>query len=128
MITGLSSPPLTPELSMPKPPGRAEAFNSFDCNGNGALDTAELTALGENYSSKTGKEFDLDAIMSQFDTDSNGSLNEDEGLAVLDRLQEMAGGPPPPRPGRQDPAGFEDQYRANADAMGYSSSLFEILA
>ena len=115
-------------VNMTQPPDREEVFKKVDSNADGAFDKSELSALGEHLSSATGKEFDLEAIMSQFDTDGSGTLNKEEGLAVLDNLKEMAGGFPAPPSGVQNPAGFEDQYRANAEGQGYSSSLLELLA
>ncbi len=128
MITSLASSPLMQGVGMARHPERAEAVKSLDGNGDGTIDKEELSVLGDRYSSATGREFDLEAVMNQFDTDGDGVLSEDEGLAVLDKLQAMAGGSPPPRPDLQGAAGLVEQYRANADGTGYSSALLELLA
>jgi len=58
----------------------------FDINGDSSVDETELASALEDINEKTGSNLDTDTIMSQLDTDEDGTINESEIKSLKDLL------------------------------------------
>lgn len=118
-------------LNMVQRPSRAEAFKQVDANSDGSLDTAELSVLGTRIAEMTGQNFDLDAIMNQFDRNQDGLLDQEEAFGALDELRARGGGAPPPPDDRGKPpsSGLSElisQYLTDSGSSVASRSILDI--
>ena len=71
-------------------PDPEEKFNDLDTDGNGTLDTVELSEVAKEIASMTGQEFNADEFMAQYDSDGDGELSKDE----MDTMMRAMGPPP----------------------------------
>lgn len=55
-----------------------EKFEELDSDGDGTLDTVELSAMAQEIASTTGVELDVDEAIANYDSDGDGELDQDE--------------------------------------------------
>jgi Ca2+-binding EF-hand superfamily protein len=95
VINSMSSAyPNTEQMTgMGRRPSPAEMFNRIDENGSGGLDQVELSDLATKLSEMTGEDVDAEDLLSEYDTDQDGQLSEEETQALMD--DHRPEGPPP---------------------------------
>lgn len=71
-----------------------------DTDGDGSWSEDELSALASDIQEKTGQTIDTEAILSQYDADSDGALSESEQKDFLDSVMKQ----PPPGSLQDSPA------------------------
>jgi len=69
---------------MGRRPSPAEMFSKIDEDGSGGLDQAELSDLATKLSEMTGEDVDAEELLSEYDTDQDGQLSEEETQALMD--------------------------------------------
>lgn len=74
-------------------PNLAEMFTKLDADGSGSLDSTEVQSLTEKISEATGVSVDLSEFLATYDSDSDGSLSEDETVTALEANRPQ-GAPP----------------------------------
>lgn len=98
----------------------AERFNELDTDGDGGLDTVELSEEAKKLAAMTGTDIDVEETITTYDADNDGLLNQDEMMTMIGDVlgappemqssestdsatqgmgQMMPPGPPPPPPG-----------------------------
>ena len=66
---------------------KQELFNKVDSDGNSSISQTELTALTDKISQDSGKTLDASSLLSQYDSDSDGSLNSDEMDSLMESIK-----------------------------------------
>jgi hypothetical protein len=89
MMNGIgSSPFFDPSILQQK------IFQRVDSDGSGGIEHTELETILERIGEKGGVTLDAEEVLSQFDTDRNGSLNQDETFEMMNHFKETMGPPP----------------------------------
>ena len=90
MVSGISgSSSLSRIGSMPpKPPSPEERFKMDDTNGDGGIDKTELDAVVSKIQEKTGQTIDTESMISEYDEDGDGKLNQSEMENAMKPLME----------------------------------------
>lgn len=69
----------------------AERFNKADTNEDGELDKVEMQTITDRISEMSGQDISVDDIFSEFDSDENGLLSEQEAETAMAQLKENMG-------------------------------------
>ncbi|KJR42780.1 calretinin [Candidatus Magnetoovum chiemensis] len=91
-----------------------DMFNEIDANSDGLLDQTELEELAQNISNMGGSALDVSQAISDYDTDGDNSLNQDE----MDSFMKDNA----PRPSQQTNQAMSS-YAMNMDSDQLSSLL-----
>ncbi len=120
---------------MKEPPSQEEVFKKVDANGDGTFDKTELSEFAKMISQMSGQDIDVDEIMSLYDEDGDGILQEQEAYAALDGIKEKIGSPPGPPPGpppdaqaaasSEEEEDEEETTTISAQAVAEGISLYE---
>ena len=85
----------------PAPPSAKEMFSRVDTNGSGGVDKVELSEMAKKMSEHGGEKIDTEALMTSFDVNEDGELDESEMKSAMESLHKSMkpqGGPPPGPP------------------------------
>ncbi len=106
-------------------PSQTERFQMADSNDDGSIDKVELSDITARMEEMSGKEIDEEALIAQFDSDSDGALNEDEMEAAMNSLRDSM--PPPPMGGQPPMGGPPPAGGAEESEEEEASTLLEML-
>jgi Ca2+-binding EF-hand superfamily protein len=118
MISGIGgSSDMWNQMNIRLTKSKEQIFNRMDQDGNGGIDKSELAAVLEKMSEKTGTTVDTDQLFSQYNSDDDKELSQDETKNLMESLRTeasqlggmqampgmmgmggMQGGPPPGPP------------------------------
>ncbi|MGE4560693.1 MAG: EF-hand domain-containing protein [Desulfobulbus sp.] len=97
-------------------PDLSQLVSQLDADSSGSLDTAdEIQDLADAINRASGVSDDLNEFLSNYDTDQDGSLSEEEALSALEANPPQ--GPPPPPPGSMG-GSFEEDLVSSLDQDG----------
>ncbi len=97
-----------------------QMFARVDQNSDGKLDETEMQVMADKMSERTGIDMDFAEIMATFDTDGDGSINQEEFKAMR---------PPQPPPDMSET--FAQSYSADAQRIqtsDMSGTLLDLLS
>lgn len=66
---------------------KQDLFTKVDSDGNGGVSQTELTALTGKIAQDSGKTLDASSLLSQYDSNSDGSLNSDEMDSLMESIK-----------------------------------------
>lgn len=92
---------------------KQDLFNKVDSDGNSSISQTELTALTDKISQDSGKTLDASSLLSQYDSDSDGSLNSDEMDSLMESIK--------PKHERDAMLNNEDQSGSQSSGLDTSS-------
>lgn len=131
--SGLTSPQDMKSSAPPPPPEDAddseESFDIADTNEDGTVSAEELAALVGETTEITGTVLEKETPISEYVTDENGTLDQEEYLGMLagsgiGQAEIMQGPPPPPPPSSAEAIAAYTQFESE-DPM---SQLLNILS
>lgn len=99
-------------------PDLAELLSQLDTDSSGSLDTeAELQSFAEKISGFTGVSDGLTEFMNTYDSDTDGTLSEEEALSALEANRPQGPPPPPGGMGRPDETEMVNAADENGDGV-----------
>lgn len=75
-------------------PDPQQMYNRVDKNSSSAIEADELSTMTEMMSERTGTTIDAESLMTTFDEDGDGALNQEEMRGAMESLKEQMGRPP----------------------------------
>jgi len=91
MISGIGgSSDMWNQMNIRSTKSREQMFNRMDQDGSGGIDKNELAAVLEKMSEKTGTTVDTDQLFSQYNSDDDKELSQDETKNLMESLRTEA--------------------------------------
>lgn len=130
-------------MRRPDPAKMAEnLFSKLDTSGQGYLEKADLQAAFDGISTNTGSTTNVDDLLTQLDTDSDGKVTKDEFSSSMSKLAQQLddqfqssrmqqgmegmmggmGGMPPPPPPANDSGFTKDELTSQLEEAGSTDS------
>ncbi|RJO63481.1 MAG: EF-hand domain-containing protein [Myxococcales bacterium] len=120
--------------AMRKRPSETEMFDRADKNGDGGIDKVELSEAASKISERSGETIDVEQLLTDYDQDENGVLNQDEMKKAMDSLRQKMGPPPGPPPmegadaGRMATQSLLEALNASSQDSESATSTYSLLA
>jgi Ca2+-binding EF-hand superfamily protein len=93
---------------------RADLYQKVDSDSSGSIDQTEFSAFALQMAEMSGATVDAEALFTQYDADSDGSLSTEE----LDSFMKENAPPPPPPGGMGGPQGLMSALSETEDSDG----------